>query len=120
MASASTNQLPGGDGRTRSGREEATAFVTGAVDRFADVTAQWLKDSARAFATCVEHVQQPGFTTDQLVKDVAGMWARNVEYLGRLVQIGVPHRPAAPGPGPQGPPPGDQQPPPEGPEDQQS
>jgi hypothetical protein len=102
MSSASANESPRdqGTGDRDQQAEEAKLFVTTAVKKFADETAAWMKESADAFDACFEKAlkgepkgetgEQRGYTADELVKDMADMWARNVKYLARLVKIGVP------------------------------
>jgi hypothetical protein len=80
-----------GDEAQPTGTEAAQAFVTGFVDRFAQETATWIKDSARTFNSCFEKALSPaGYTANELVRDAAAMWAVNLEYLGRLVRLGAP------------------------------
>lgn len=102
MSSASANETPGdqGAGDRDQQAEEAKLFVTTAVRKFADETADWMKESADAFNACFEKAlkgepkgengEQRGYTADELVKDMADMWARNVKYLARLARISVP------------------------------
>jgi hypothetical protein len=102
MSSASANESPGdqGAGDRDQRAEEVKLFVTTSVKKFADETADWMKESADAFNACFEKAlkgepkgdngQPRGYTADELVKDMADMWARNVKYLARLARIGVP------------------------------
>jgi hypothetical protein len=75
----------------RSTRDQAAAAaVTGVVYRFTDLTKAWLDKSAEGFATSFDNALKPDYTADQLVKDVTGVWVRNLEYLGSLASIFVP------------------------------
>lgn len=71
---------------------EATAatFVTQFAQRFADETTTWIGDSTKAFVDCFERARTSGYTADALVGDMAAMWTRNLDYLGRLVKLAVP------------------------------
>lgn len=94
MPSAASNESPGEPGAgERTQREQAAKmFVTETVDRFANETARWLQDSAAAFNACFDKALQSGYTADEAVKDMAGMWRRNVEYLARLANVSAPER----------------------------
>jgi hypothetical protein len=90
MPPADSTASPGSE-QPRDAREQAAAAaITGMVDKFTALTKDWLDQSADAFKTSFNSALTPGYTADQLTKDVAGMFARNLEFLGSLVQVAVP------------------------------
>jgi hypothetical protein len=71
--------------------EDAAAFLVAKMVRnAADATAEWLQDSATAFETSIKTAVKGGYSTDQLAKDAAKMWKRNLTLAARLLVASQP------------------------------
>jgi hypothetical protein len=69
----------------------AEATITEFLNRFVDETTSWLEDSVDAFNRNLHKaLHPPGYTADELVKDVTSMCSRNLAYLGNLLKVTPP------------------------------
>jgi hypothetical protein len=65
--------------------ELATFFVTSFVHNSANATAEWLQDGATAFDTSLNKALAGTYTSSDLVKDWAALWARSVRHALRML-----------------------------------
>jgi hypothetical protein len=89
MSSAEGTASPGAE-RPRGGsaNEQAAAeAVISFVHKSTELTKEWLDESADAFTSSFKKALKPDYTANELVKDMAGTFARNLKYVGGLVKI---------------------------------
>jgi len=70
--------------------EVALFFVTSFVHNAADATAEWLQDGARAFDASLNKALAGKYTSSDLAKDSAALWARSVRHALRLLPTPAP------------------------------
>lgn len=97
MGTGQTEEPPGAtSSRPGTTPEDIAAFLAARfVKGTADATATWLRDSAAAFEASLAKAVRNEYTPGQLVKDAAGMWARNIVLVADLLSAG--RRPGDPG-----------------------
>ena len=86
MSTADREQRLTDEDQTRE--EVAAALARQFVDRATAATVAWLKDSASAFGTCLTGAVAGTYTANDLAKDAAAQWARNVAYVAGVCGLG--------------------------------